>query len=85
VRWSPDGSLFAAALPRSGTQPGFRYFLIDKRGKRWPIGPDYGLRYVTPYHVVAIANDGQTIVGCDDKNLFSVPVATVQRNNEESP
>jgi hypothetical protein len=84
VRWSQDGSLFAAALPRDGDQRGFRYFLIDRSGQRWSLGPDDGQHYVSPYHVVAIANRGQTLIGCDDKNLFSVPVATIQKSNKEA-
>jgi hypothetical protein len=85
VRWSQDSSLFVAALPRDGEQPGYRYFLVDKSGKRWPLGPDDGQHYVTPYNVVAIANGRQTLVGCDDKNLFSIPISTIQSGQEAAP
>jgi hypothetical protein len=84
VRWSSDVSLFAVAQPRGGDQPGFRYFLADRDGQRWPLGPDDGAHYISPYHVIAIANGGQTIVGCDDTNLFSIPVESIQKKREST-
>jgi hypothetical protein len=84
VRWSSDASLFAVAQPRGGDQPGFRYLLIDRNTQRWPLGPDDGAHYISPYYIIAIANDGKTIVGCDDTNLFSIPVESIQKAREST-
>jgi hypothetical protein len=82
VRWSSDAFLFAVAQPRGGDRPGFRYLLIDRNGQRWPFGTDDDAHYISPYHVIAIANGGKTIVGCDDTNLFSLPIASIQKERE---
>ena len=75
VRLSKDASLFAVALPRDATKPGFRCFLLDRDGKRWPIArTDDESQAVSPYYPLAIADGGKTIVACDDSQLFSIPV-----------
>lgn len=78
VRLSRDGTLFAIALPREGEKLGYRYWLIDRGGNKWPFGPDDPSLYVSPYRVVALADNGRQVVACDDVQLFSIPVATIQ-------
>ncbi|MCI0335499.1 MAG: hypothetical protein L0228_20015 [Planctomycetes bacterium] len=79
VRLSRDCELFAMAFPRELQNPGYRYYLVDREGKRWPLAPhDDETQHVSPFYVVAIANGGHTILACDDTRLFSIPVATVK-------
>ena len=81
VRLSRNGKLFALAIPREGGEPGYRYFLVDRSGDKWRFAPDDKVSRVSPYHVIAIANNGQTIVAYDDTRLFSIPVATIKYEN----
>jgi hypothetical protein len=79
---SKDGGLFAVALPRDVGKPGFRYFLFDRDGNRWPVARiDDESQAVSPYHILAIANAGRTIVACDDSRLFSIPIGKIKNAN----
>ena len=78
VRVGSDCKLFAMAFPREANSPGYRYFLVDRSGNKWPVGPDNKSLRVAPFNVIAIANQGQTIVACDDTRLFSIPVELVK-------
>jgi hypothetical protein len=75
---SADSTLFAMALPREGTKRGYRYSLINLAGERWPLDDDESLD-VSPYQIVAFANNNQTIVAHDGTRLFSIPVATAKK------
>jgi hypothetical protein len=78
VRMSRDAQLFAMAFLRAGRAPGYRYFLVDRDDNRWPCAADDPSRRVSPYHVVAIANGGKTIVACNETQLFSIPIESIQ-------
>jgi len=82
VRFSEDATLFAMALPREEKKLGYRYWLIDRDGNKWPMGPEDPSLYVSPYHVVAIADNGRQVIACDDVQLFSIPVASIQNAEE---
>ena len=38
VRVQHNCTLFAMAFPREAGEYGYRYYLIDRDGKRWPLG-----------------------------------------------
>ena len=78
VAVSPDGTLFAMAFPRENDQPGFRYYLVERDGTKRPLATDDQSLDVSPYTVVAIVNDNQTIIGHDGTHLFSIPVARIK-------
>jgi hypothetical protein len=78
VRSSRDSELFAVAFLRGGRVPGYQYNLVNRQGQKWPCGPDDMTRRVSPYHVVAIANAGKTLVACNDNQLFAIPVETIK-------
>lgn len=82
IRMSRDAQLFAMAFPREGRAPGYRYFLVDRQGVKWPCGPDDPTKRISPYHVVAIANEGKTLVACSETELFSVPVDVIQNASQ---
>lgn len=77
VVFNRDGSLFAMALPRSGGTPSFRYYLINREGRKWPFVPDDPALYNAPYHVLAFAGD--FVVACDEARLFAFPVSSIRR------
>ena len=82
VRLSRDCQLFAMALPRDVGKTGFQYFLLDRKGNRWSLSVnDDASEHVSPYRVVAIVNNGHTILAWDDTKLFSVPVANILKSN----
>jgi hypothetical protein len=78
VRVDSDRQLFAMAFPREAKWPGYRYFLVSRNGDKWPCGADDKSRRVAPYNVIAIANQGQTVVACDESRMFSIPVDTIK-------
>ncbi len=78
IRIDKDGSLFAVALPREGEKLGYRYWLLDREGNKWSCGPDDSTLYVSPFHVIALADKGQQVIACNEVQLFSIPVATLQ-------
>jgi hypothetical protein len=80
VRIGRLGELFAAALPRNAGKPGYQYFLMDRNGNRWAFGQDKESLRVSPFHIVAICNDEQTIIACDETRLFSLPVTAILKN-----
>ena len=75
------GSLFVMGFPR-GKQVGFHIHLVDRGRQRWPIGEDDPRRYYAPFHVITFANNDQTLVACDDLQLFSLPVASIIQQSE---
>jgi hypothetical protein len=80
IVFSNDGALAAMALPHNDNEHEFRYYLIDTFQNGW--------RYLTPlgvpqYKVVAIVNDNQTIIACDESRLFSLPVAPIKEKGPE--
>ncbi|MEX2169838.1 MAG: hypothetical protein WD851_11050 [Pirellulales bacterium] len=85
VLHNPDFTLFAMALPHSsGKHSGYDYHLLHRDGRQWkfPIGTDPP--YIAPYHLVAFADDGRTLVARNDSQLFSIPVEVIQANKETS-
>lgn len=82
VRFSKDGLLIAIALPREGQKLGYRYWIMDRNGNRWSCGPDDPSLFVSPYHVIALADNGRQVIACDGVQLFSVPVAKLQSTKE---
>ncbi len=84
VRAAPNCQLFGIAFPRENTAPGYRYYLVDRDGNKFPLGPDDQSQRVSPYYVIAIANRGKTIVACDDTRLFSIPVNAAKSSDELS-
>ncbi|MGD9634083.1 MAG: hypothetical protein AB7U97_12450 [Pirellulales bacterium] len=82
---NPDASLFAMAFPRGVDQgPGYEYFLIDRRGERWPLPGSNQQQYIAPYFVVGFADGGQRIIAHDQSELFSLPVSSILRPNERA-
>jgi hypothetical protein len=77
IRLSADCRLFAIAIPRDADAPGYRYHLVDQSGKKWALASSDQTLRVEPFRVVAIASQGKTIIACDDKRLFSIPVKMV--------
>jgi hypothetical protein len=75
---------FAVALPRDVGKPGFRCFLFDREGKRWPIARiDDKPQAVSPYYSLVIANGGKTIVAYDSTRLFTLPVSAIMVGENE--
>lgn len=80
VRHNADFTLYTTAAPRDdGKSPGYLLQLIDLHGNRWPLGDDDQSRQIAPYHVVAFANGGKTIVARDESTLFSVPTLAIRK------
>jgi hypothetical protein len=69
------------ALPRTAGKPSYQYFLTDRDGNRWAFGHDNASLRVSPFQIVAICNDEQTIIACDEKRLFSLPVTAILKDN----
>lgn len=79
VHMSPDGQLFAIGLPRkAGERSGFHWHLMDRAGTTWRFPTKDNEEYVSPYDVAGFADNGQVIVGYDSKQLFTVPISTIQ-------
>ena len=84
IRLSRDGSLFAMAFPRKERKRGHRYWLFDREGNKWPMGPDDPTLCASPYHVIALADNGKQVIAYDGVQLFSIPVATIQSQAKEA-
>jgi hypothetical protein len=78
-----DCTLFAIAMPKStGTKVGFRYFLMDRGGKKWPFPGSNASQFISPYFPIAFANKDRTIIARTGTELFSLPVKTIEANKE---
>jgi hypothetical protein len=81
---SRDGRLFALAFMRESRVPGYRFFLVDREARKIELAPDDESVHVSPYHVIAIANGGKTIVACDDSRLFSIPIEKIKNAQSQA-
>jgi hypothetical protein len=85
LRIGKDSGLFVVALPHEAGKPGFRYFLFDRNGNRWPIATtDDESQAASSFDIVAIANSGKTIVACDDSRLFSLPIEKIKNAHSQA-
>jgi hypothetical protein len=83
VLFSPDFSLFTIVLSRKTGPAGLIYHLTDRDHHLWRMpGEDNG-EYSSPYEVVGLADNGKTIIANDAKKLFAIPVAVIQKPENE--
>jgi hypothetical protein len=79
VTHTPDFSLFTIGLPRAkGSQPGVVYHLLNREHQLWRMSPHDAGEYQSPYQVIGFAKRGEMVVGHDKHQLFAIPLAEIQ-------
>lgn len=81
VRPSPNGDLFAIALPRpAGERSGGFWHLIDRAGKKWRFPVPDTESYIAPFDLAGFAENGKSLVGFDSTRLFIFPTESVHQD-----
>ena len=83
VYWSNDFEDFVIGIPREKDPIGFDLYWTNRERRLWRLSTPSNGAYISPFPVVGFADGGQLIVAHNDSQLFAIPRAASQSDQNK--